>query len=107
MSHVRGQWNVICDVCGFEFKSSEIKKRWDGLLVCHADFELDHPQKYIKVQPDGLPVPSDMIRAEPEDTFIGVCTVYTNQGVAGAGVAGCMIAGKVSSLRFDSYGNPI
>ena len=106
MTHVRNQWNTICDVCGFDFKSAQVRKRWDGLIVCEDDFEFDHPQKYLKVQPDGLPVPSDYIRAEPEDQFIKVCTPYTRQGIAGIGVAGCMISGKVSNLRFDSYGNP-
>jgi len=104
MSHVAGQWNIICDVCGFEFKSGVMRKRWDGLIVCNDDFERDHPQKYIKSHSDPVPVPSDMIRQEPEDQFILVCTRYTSQGIAGIGVAGCMIAGQNNGLPYN-YGS--
>ena len=31
---VRGDWNAICDRCGFKFKASELKKTWDNLYVC-------------------------------------------------------------------------
>jgi hypothetical protein len=106
MAHVRGQWNVICDVCGFEFKSNEVRKRWDGLIVCDDDFELDHPQKYIRGRSDPQPVPAEYIRQEPEDVFIVVCTRYTNQGIAGIGIAGCMIAGQNNNLPYVLYGNP-
>jgi hypothetical protein len=87
-----GSWNFICDVCGFKKKIEEGRKRWDGLLVCEEDWETDHPQKYLRVRESGLSVP--IIRDEPEDNFILVCTVITNQGIAGLGVAGCMVAGR-------------
>jgi hypothetical protein len=87
-----GEWNFICDVCGFKKKISEGRKRWDGLLVCLEDWETDHPQKYLRVRETGTAV--SIIRDEPADNFIMVCTVITNQGIAGLGVAGCMIAGK-------------
>ena len=96
MTWRKGKWKVICDVCGWEFYSDEVKKRWDGLLVCHKDFEYDHPQKYLRVRSDPVPVPSDWIRKEPaEDTYIPlVCTVYTSNALSGYGVAGCMVAGR-------------
>lgn len=37
--YVPGAWNAICDVCGFEFKSTELKDRWDGQKVCEQDWE--------------------------------------------------------------------
>ena len=104
MSYKPYQWNVVCDVCGVEFKSGEVRKRWDGLVVCVDDFELDHPQKYIRVHSDPIPVPADLIRTEPEDVFIVVCTRYTSQGIAGVGVAGCMIAGQNNNLPYSIYG---
>lgn len=107
MSYKAYQWNIICDVCGFEFKSGQIRKRWDGVLVCKEDWEPDHPQKYIKVHSDPVPVPADLIRQEPPDTFVIVCTRYTSQSIAGVGVAGCMVTAQISNLRFDSYGNPL
>lgn len=38
-----GDWNAICDVCGFKMKASELKDRWDGLKVCEEDWEPRHP----------------------------------------------------------------
>lgn len=46
------EWNCICQVCRKKVKSSEIKRRWDGFLVCDQDFEirnaLDMPIPPIK-----------------------------------------------------------
>ena len=84
-----GQWNVICDVCGWEFKSGEIKKRWDGLMVCSKDFERDHPQKYLKVRETGIAVP--FIR-EPNDVYLNVCNIITSSAYADMGTADCMRA---------------
>lgn len=103
-SHAHGRWPgtwlVNCDVCGFTYSSDQVRKRWDGLIVCPEDFELDHPQKYIRVQGDRIaPL---FVRSEPEDQFVLVCTMITNQGVAGAGVAGCMVAGRDNNLPNQS-----
>lgn len=65
-----GCWNVICDVCGWQFKSDEVKHRWDGRIVCEKDWETDHPQKYIRSRPDPKPVP--FVRREQEPVFIEV-----------------------------------
>jgi len=43
-----GDHNVFCDVCGFKFKASELRKRWDGMMVCGEDFEVRHPQDMIR-----------------------------------------------------------
>jgi len=87
----KGSYNGICDVCGFKFKFTELQKRWDGLIVCHKDFEQDHPQKYIRVRESGLSVP--VIRDRPEDIFIGpACDVWTSSGLADFGTADCAIA---------------
>lgn len=52
-----GQWNAICDICGFEFKSRELRKNWMGLMVCSKDFETRHPQELIRVKADDPSVP--------------------------------------------------
>ena len=85
-----GSWNIICDVCGFKFKETEVKKRWDGLIVCDKDFEYDHPQKYIRVRADGQAV--DPIRDRPEDNFLDVCYLYERGAYADLGTADCMVA---------------
>lgn len=60
---VQGQWNVICDVCGFKFKSGDTKERWDGLRVCLDDFEERHPADFFKVDGEDTSVPF----SRPED----------------------------------------
>ena len=54
---IKGDWNVICDVCGFKKKASEVKPRWDGLWVCKEDWESRHPQDFIHITPDDQSVP--------------------------------------------------
>jgi len=88
---VSGQWNAICDRCGFKFKSSELKKDWQGLMVCEKDFEPRHPQSLIKtVTETAFP---DWTRPETEDTFIHVCFIWNESAYAGLGSAGCLKAG--------------
>lgn len=41
-------WNALCDVCGGKFKSTEMRKRWDGLMVCGSDWEPRHPQDFLR-----------------------------------------------------------
>jgi hypothetical protein len=86
-----GQWNVICDVCGKRYKIGEVRKRWDGLLVCNKDFEQDHPQKYLRVRETGQAVP--IIRDEPLDDFREVCDLVSRLPYAAYGTAGCATVG--------------
>lgn len=88
---VSGDWNVVCDVCGFKTKASRIKKRWDNLMVCPDDFEERHIQDFLRVKPDKITVP--FIR-KPEDVFLPeVCSIVTRHSYAGLGTADCMAAG--------------
>jgi len=96
-----GQWLAICDSCGFKFHSSELRPRWDGLMVCKDDWEIDHPQKFIRVASDPKPLP--WTRPRPTEVFVTTCTILTSQGIAGAGVAGCMVAGKNNHLNLHEY----
>jgi len=52
-----GDWNIICDVCGFKYKSSDIRKRWDNLYVCEDDWEPRHPMDFQKGFKDDQSVP--------------------------------------------------
>lgn len=67
---ILGDSNAICDECGFKFKQSQLKKRWDGAMVCSADFELRHPQDTIKARPERNNVKN--ARPEPEYRFLAV-----------------------------------
>ena len=41
-------WNALCDSCGFKFKSSDLKLRWDGLMVDDACWEPRQPQDFLR-----------------------------------------------------------
>lgn len=60
-------FNVICDVCGFKFKGSELIKRWDGLMVCREDWEPRPQQEYIRGIKETFSTPYS--RPEPQDRF--------------------------------------
>lgn len=56
-SYKKGQWNVECDQCGFQYKSGQLRKQWDGLMTCFGPstndcFEARHPQDYVRGKPD-------------------------------------------------------
>ncbi len=92
-----GDWNAICDSCGRKYKASTMLKRWDGLFVCKEDYELRHPQDFLRVFGDKQTVP--IARPDPvQDTFLQTysCTVQGMQGIAGVGIAGCMRANFTS-----------
>lgn len=89
---IDGQWNAICDVCGFKKKSIDLRKRWDGLMVCRQDWEQRHPQELLRVKPEKITPP--WVRPESTDEFTLVCTIVTSSGYTGLGTAGCMQAGN-------------
>ena len=91
----------ICDCCGFKTRSELIRRRWDGLMVCPDDYETDHPQKYIRVEPDGLPV-SDP-RPRPVDTFDYVCYIYAKQAYADLAEANCAQADLITYTYSQAY----
>ena len=70
-TYSHGDWNVICDVCGFKYKASDIKKRWDNLYVCADDWEPRHPMDFQKGFEDDPSVPF----TRPE-TYTSVATTY-------------------------------
>ena len=65
-----GDQNAICDVCGFKYKLSELKKRWDNLLVCDFDFETRHPMDFQRIpRPETTPSGGNV---QPADVFTTV-----------------------------------
>ena len=65
-----GDYNAICDVCGLKYKASELRKRWDGAMVCQEDWEPRHPQEFIRAIKETSTLP--FTRTEATDTFISV-----------------------------------
>ncbi len=87
-----GKWNCICVVCDRKFKSSDMRKRWDGQMVCKYDLDPRHPQDFIRGVQDNNSIP--FTYAEPEDTFVTlVCSTVSAR--AGVAIAGCAIAGNM------------
>ena len=68
MTYIRGENFLICDVCGFKYRQSQIKTRWDGAKVCEADFELRHPQDFLRGIPDKQAAP--YTNPEQPDKFV-------------------------------------
>lgn len=54
---VKGDWNADCDECGFTFKASQLRRRWDGAMVCKDDYEPRHPQDLLQSRKDKGSVP--------------------------------------------------
>jgi hypothetical protein len=50
--YIHGDYNIICDRCGFKIKRSEALKTWDNLLVCKKDWEPRHPQDFVRGKAD-------------------------------------------------------
>lgn len=98
MPYFTGKWKAICDVCGFEFYNDELKKRWDGLMVCTSDYEQDHPQKFLRLKEDSSSVP--WVRAEPEDIEVLVCYLYARSAYADLAEADCAEADN-NSYSYD------
>ena len=86
-------WGV-CDVCGFTYRQSGLKRRWDGAVVCKEDWEVRHPQDFLKARQED-PAAKGLVRPEPVDQFIELerCTEEGKTAIAGVAVAGCAIAG--------------
>jgi hypothetical protein len=67
-----GDWNCVCDRCGFQYKASELKKTWDGLMVCPKDYEPRHPQDFVRGVKDDQSVPWS--KPEAPDSFTSGAT---------------------------------
>lgn len=63
-----GDWIAICDVCGRKFKALTLTKRWDGLMVCKADFEIRQPQDFVRGVADVQAPP--WARPEAQNTYV-------------------------------------
>lgn len=85
-----GEWNAICDICGLEFKSSALRKDWRNLMVCKDDFELRHPQDFLRVPKDNPSIP--WARPESEVFVAPACYLWTQSAYADLGTADCMKA---------------
>ena len=73
-----GEWNVICDRCGFKFKASQLQDEWTGLKVCGDCWEPRHPSDLIRIPRTEKAPP--WTRPEPEDVEVDVDYIDENIG---------------------------
>lgn len=88
---VNGDWNAICDCCGFKFKASQLRKDWKGEYRCMSCWETRHPQELLRVPKDDPSVPwARPDDEDPEEVFI--CWIWMRSAYADLGTADCMRA---------------
>lgn len=92
--YIPGDFWRVCNRCGFLYRASQTFKTWDGLYVCHEDFETRHPQDFVRGRRDNQNVPG--ARPEPIDNLIGPL----NTLIAAAGIASDMTITVESAVRF-------
>jgi hypothetical protein len=71
----KGDWLALCDSCGRVVKASELRKRWDGMMVDDRCFETRHPQDFVRGIADVQTPPFS--RPEPSDVFIPFHYTYS------------------------------
>lgn len=91
-----GEWKAVCDVCGREYRSPELRQRWDGLMVCSGDWETRQPQDFVRGVADKV-VPA-WVRSEPEDSFIHVCDLWSSSPMADYAEADCATVGGNTNI---------
>jgi len=86
-----GQWNAVCFRCGFKFKSSELRRTWQGFWACDTCWEPRHPQDFVRGIPDNSGVPW----AQNENWVLASgapqCTIPGMSAIPGYAVPGCSI----------------
>ena len=64
----KGEWNALCQRCGFKFKSGDLSREWTGLRVCGDCWEPRHPQDHTRGVRDRQSPP--WTSPEPVDVFL-------------------------------------
>jgi hypothetical protein len=69
-NYIKGDYNAICDLCGLQFKGSELKKMWNGLYACSDCWE-ERPA-YETPNTPSKPRKLPFTRPEGKDKFMVV-----------------------------------
>jgi hypothetical protein len=51
------KYQAICDVCGWKFEASMLRKRWDGFMVCEKDWEPRNILDFYRPRSDAHKLP--------------------------------------------------
>ena len=79
--YIAGDNWAICDVCGMAFRQADLKKRWDGAVVCHQDWEVRHPQDFLRARKERIS-PSGHVRSDPQEAFLLRIPVFESFGIS-------------------------
>lgn len=71
--YIPGDHYLICDRSGFKIRRSEAKRTWDNLIVREQDFEVRHPQDFLRGLRDQQAVKEP--RSEAPDQFVSTNAV--------------------------------
>jgi len=95
-----GDYNVICDRCGGQYKRSECAIEWNGLLTClRGCWEERHPQDFVRAKEDRQAVPI----ARPDISFEMGTTTLAKNALEGATTIKLTSKAKVQRVG-DSIG---
>lgn len=61
-----GNYWVVCDRCGKDYRVANVEEEWNGLVVCTSCFETRHPQDFVRSVKDDSS-PTSYVRTEPVD----------------------------------------
>ena len=89
--YVSGSHWSLCDMCGSQFRAEDLQVTWDNFWVCDEDFELRHPQDFLRVRPEVITV-DDPVR--PENTDNVIATTFESSSLQGkSAVVGYAVVG--------------
>ena len=99
MTYIPGDWYMICDRCGGQYRRSEMKEHWDGLWLCAKYcWEPQHPQDFVTGIPDNPSVPV----ARP-DIVTGITETTLNGAVAENAMT-AILTSATGLVDFDPVG---
>lgn len=67
-TYIPGNHLAVCDVCGFTVYRSDLRQRWDGMLVCTKDWEPRNAQDFVRGVQDNQAVHD--ARPRQPDVFV-------------------------------------
>lgn len=96
-----GAYNAICDRCGHKFKSFQLIRDWQGLMVCAKDWEPRHPQDFVRAPQPEKPV--QWTRPEQETVYAVFCTPNDITAIPGVAIPGCLIPGYIHPANTQGF----
>lgn len=90
--YIPGDHWVECDVCGFEYRHSVMKERWDNLVVCPQDYEVRHPQDFVRGREEDQNA-KGLQRSQTNEAFIdNPC--FDHSAIPNKMIPGCILPGR-------------